>query len=433
MLYFLYDIAWLLVLPFVLLAALTRTMRGKRRREGLGERFGFIPPEKLASLAGYEVIWVHSVSVGETIAAKPLIKAVRQKFPDHRIVLSNVTETGHEIAAGLADVDLAIYFPFDISFIVARALRAIKPSCLVIIETEIWPNLLRAARRGGIPVLLANGRISDRSFGRYMKFAWAFRRILPDFVALCMQSAEDASRIEAMGAPDANVHVTGNLKYDIPFLAPTPELKGTLRKKYALSLELPVFIAASTHRGEEELMTDAYLKILSQGAELTMVLVPRHPERAAEVSGILAGRGIPCRLRSTLGTEPEPLRNGEVLLVDTIGELMDLYSASDIAFVGGSLVTVGGHNVLEPLSRKLPVLFGPHMHNFREISGLLLDRDGGLRVMDAEQLAQALWKLLTEPARRRQLADNGARLLTENSGATERHVAIMAGLVNREG
>lgn len=432
MLYFLYDIAWLLALPFIILAALTRTMRGKRRREGFGERFGFIAPGKLAPLAGHEVIWIHAVSVGEAIAAKPLIKAIRQKFPEHKIVLSNVTETGHEIAAGIADVDLAIYFPFDLSFIVARALRAIKPCCVVIVETEIWPNLLRTARRMGVPVMLANGRISDRSFNRYMKLEWAFRHILPDFAALCMQSAEDARRIAAMGAPAADVHVTGNLKYDIPVLSPSAGQRRALRQRYGLPADLPVFIAASTHQGEEEQVADAYRKILSGGAALTMVLVPRHPERAPDVSAMLAGRGIICRLRSTLSAEPEPLRVGEVLLVDTIGELMDLYSASDMAFVGGSLVPVGGHNVLEPASCKLPVLFGPHMHNFREISQLLLARDGAVQVADAEELAETLRSMLTDPVRCRVLGENAAGLLTENAGATGSHLDIMAALMKRE-
>ncbi|MBI1921513.1 MAG: 3-deoxy-D-manno-octulosonic acid transferase [Geobacter sp.] len=433
MLYFLYDIVWLLALPFIILAALTRTMRGKRRREGLGERFGFIAPEKLTLLAGHKVIWLHAVSVGETIAAKPLIKAIRQKFPNHRIVLSNVTETGHEIAAGLADIDIPFYFPFDLSLFAGRALRSVNPSCIVVVETEIWPNFLHAANRMGIPVMLANGRISDRSFGRYMKFARVFRRILPDFAALCMQTAEDARRIRAMGAPAESVHAVGNLKYDIPLRLPAEEKKGSLRRKYGLPARMPVFIAASTHKGEEEHVADAYRKLLSDGAELTLTLVPRHPERAGEVVSILAGRGITCRLRSALGAEPEPLRVGEALLVDTIGELMDLYSASDIAFVGGSFMPVGGHNVLEPASCMLPVLFGPYMHNFREISELLLARGGAIRVADADELAQALHSLLTNPARCQVLGENGARLLTENAGATERHLEIMASLMRSEG
>lgn len=428
MLYFLYDIAWVLALPFILLAALTRTMRGKRRREGIGERLGAIAPEKLAPLAGQEVVWVHAVSVGETIAAKPLLAAIRKRFPGHGIVLSNVTETGHEIAAGLADIDLAIYFPFDISFIVARTLRALKPSCIVIVETEIWPNLLRAARRAGVPVMLANGRISDRSFKGYTRFSRALRRVFPDFAALCMQSTEDARRIVAMGASSATVHVAGNLKYDIPFQQPAPETKQELRKKYSLPAGLPVFIAASTHHGEEEQVADAFRKLIAEGVTVSLVLVPRHPERAEEVSAILAARGIPFRLRSALGAGPAALREGEALLVDTIGEMMDLYGASDLAFVGGSFVPVGGHNVLEPVSRGLPVLFGPHMHNFREISGLLLERNGAIQVADGAQLAQVLRSLLAEPSRCRRLAENGAGLLAENTGATERHLEIMAGL-----
>lgn len=431
MLYIIYDILLIIATPVILLFAFTRTLRGKRRREGMAERFGFISTAKLATLSGCETIWVHAVSVGETIAVKSLLKAIKERFPDKKIVLSNVTETGHGVARTIADVDLCIYFPFDYGMAARRALRLINPSLVVVVETEIWPNFMRNARRLGIPSLLVNGRISDRSFERYMKLSWAFRRILSDFSGLCMQTAEDARRIIAMGAPGGQVFVTRNLKYDLPIAVTTPERKRELISLYHLPGNVPVFTAGSTHPGEEETVVAAYRSLISRGRECFLILVPRHPERAAAVGEMLGREGVAHVRLSALGGGSTPLRPGDVLLVDTIGELMKLYAVSDVVFVGGSFVPVGGHNVLEPASLGVPVLFGPHMSNFREIARLVLKHEGGMQVVDGDGLAAALDTLLGDGALRARIGANGARILQENSGATARHMEIIASLVEQ--
>lgn len=428
MLYIIYDICWFLALPFILVFALTRSMRGKRRREGVRERLGFLPPKKTAPLADGP-IWVHAVSVGETIAVKPLLAALKERFPHKKIVLSHVTETGRGVADEVAEADLCLYFPFDLPCAVKSVLENVKPSLIVIVETEIWPNFLKTARRMDIPAVLVNGRISDRSFARYMKFGWVFKRVLGDFAAICAQSAEDARRLTAIGAPAAIVHETGNLKYDIPVTSVTPERGAGLREKYGIPSGALVITAGSTHNGEEGLLINAYRQLLAERNDLFMVVVPRHPERVGGVVELLRSEGLRFALRSELDGEVSPFRAGEVLLVDTIGELMEFYALSDVVFVGGSLVPVGGHNALEPVSLGKPVIFGQYMHNFREISELLMACGAALGVQDGEELVAALRTLIADGERRAEAAGNGSRFLEAGRGSTKRHLEIIASLL----
>ncbi|HEX9022480.1 MAG TPA: 3-deoxy-D-manno-octulosonic acid transferase, partial [Geobacteraceae bacterium] len=364
--YLLYDIALFLATPLIFVYDVVRAWRRGKRREGIGERLGLYDTGLVTALAGQKTVWVHAVSVGETIAVKPLLKAIRETIPGIRIVLSNVTETGRSIAEKTAEVDHCIYFPFDYHFTARRALAQVRPALVIVVETEIWPNFLRSARELGIPTLLVNGRISDRSFGRYLALKRFFRPVLENVSAFCMQSAEDARRIVAMGADPDRVHVSGNLKYDIPAGAPTSAEKSKMRSAFRISDWIRVVTAGSTHAGEEELLLAAYQRLLTKGIECFLVLVPRHPERAGQVAGIIENFGMKYTLRSALDRRTEEFRPGEVLLVDTVGELMRFYAIADQVFVGGSLVATGGHNILEPASLGVSVLFGPHMHNFRE-------------------------------------------------------------------
>jgi 3-deoxy-D-manno-octulosonic-acid transferase len=364
------------------------------------------------------------------MAVRPLLKALKARYPEKKIVLSTVTETGRSIAENLSDVDVCIYFPFDFGFAVRRMLQAVRPSLIVVVETEIWPNFLRYAHRSEIPTVLANGRISDKSFGGYLRFSWAFRPVLENFDALCMQTDVDARRIIEIGASPAKVHVAKNLKYDIPVLSISEERKRAVLATYHLPEGMPVLTAGSTHQGEEEAVLTAYRTLVNEGWEFLLVLVPRHPERAEEVAKLAEQFGIPCVRRSQLGAQSEMFTFGEVLLVDTVGELMDIYAISDLVFVGGSLVAVGGHNLLEPASLAVPVIFGPHMNNFREIATLILHHHGGIQVQDAAMLAQTLRQLLDSPGERLRLGENGARILTENRGSTERHMEIISSVVS---
>jgi 3-deoxy-D-manno-octulosonic-acid transferase len=428
----LYNIILWLAMPFIISYHLYRSV-SRGRKPAFAERFGSIPKERLVGLEGGKTIWVHAVSVGETIAVKPLLKALKESFPGIRIVLSNVTETGRSIAEKTAGIDHCIYFPFDYRFAVARALKQVRPILVVIVETEIWPNFLRVTREMGIPALLVNGRISDRSFGRYLAMERFFRPVLANLAAFCMQTAEDARRIITIGAEPGRVHVTGNLKYDIPVNAPTDEKKRELRGIWKIPDGIMVITAGSTHAGEEETLLSAYRQLLAGGRECFLVLAPRHPERGSEVAELIRNCGMSFTVRSALDRREGLFIPGEVLLVDTVGELMRFYAVSDLVFVGGSLVATGGHNILEPASLGVPVLFGPHMHNFRESATLLLACGGGLQVGNAKELTAALQSLLDDETKRRSTGQNGMGLLLENSGATEMQMEVIRKLVKGEG
>jgi 3-deoxy-D-manno-octulosonic-acid transferase len=423
--YFLYDLILFLATPVIIGFHLYRSLK-RGRHAALVERFGSLKNAERAKIAGYDTIWVHAVSVGETIAAKSLLKSLKERFPEKKIVLSSVTETGRSIAVKLEEVDLCIYFPFDYGFAVRKTLSAINPSCIIIVETEIWPNFLRFAGYRKIPVILVNGRISDRSFKKYKQFRWLFRRFLANISAFCMQSEEDARRIIEIGAPPGRVNNAKNLKYDIILSRFSPEKCREMREEYHIPPEISVLTAGSTHQGEEEIVINAYNTLIHENRKLLLVLAPRHPERAAKVIEILQRQGVSCTLRSDLDERSGTLRNGEVLLLDTVGELMRFYALSDLVFVGGSLVPVGGHNVLEPSSLRKPVLFGPHMSNFKEIVSLVLKYGGGVQVADGRELEAAVRSLLDDEMKRNEIGSNGKKLLEENSGATKRHMEIIA-------
>lgn len=390
------------------------------------ERFGFIPQDKLAVIAGRPVVWLHAVSVGEIIAARPLLKELRSHYPGHAIVVSNTTETGRSAASGFAEIDLCLYFPFDFYPSVRAMLNSVSPRIIIIMETEIWPNFTREARRREIPVVLANGRISDRSFSGYLRFSWFFRNALELFSRLCMQTNVDSQRITAIGAPGDRVITTGNLKYDIPFRQIGDDEKKKLRSQYAIPDDSTVITAASTHAGEEQHVISAYQNLLKTDSNLFLVLVPRHPERSAEVAALLERSGIRFQKRTAL-KETELLPKGTVLLVDTVGEMMNLYALSDIAFVGGSLVPTGGHNLLEPASLGVACLFGPHMSNFREIAALVLKYDAGIQVEAAQELAGACRDLIVNNVKRQLIGQNGLKMMADNGGATKKHMEIIAG------
>jgi len=415
-------------MPFIVSYHLYRSV-SRGRKPAFAERFGSIPKERLAGLERGKTVWVHAVSVGETIAAKPLLKALKISFPGIRIVLSNVTETGRSIAEKTAEVDHCVYFPFDYVFTAKRALKQVSPMLVIVVETEIWPNFLRSAKRLGIPAVLVNGRISDRSFGRYLRFRWFFRPVLSNFTSICMQTAEDARRIIAIGAEPARVHVAGNLKFDITVTAPSLEKKSALRAGYRIPGGVKIITAGSTHAGEEETVLSAYQRLLTKGREFFLVLAPRHPERAGQVAEILGSFGFKFTLRSSLEQREEEFRPGEVLLVDTVGELMGLYSISDLVFIGGSFAQTGGHNILEPASLGVPVLFGPHMHNFRESAALLLACGGGYQAKDGEELTTLITRLLDDPVERQAMGTNGMRCLLENGGATDMQMEVIKKIV----
>jgi len=425
MFFLIYNIISIFLLIPVICYHLYRSV-SRGRPPAFAERFGFVPAAELAKIGGRPVIWLHAVSVGESIAARPLLKALRTRYPDHAILVSNTTETGRGIASSFQEKDLCIYFPFDFLPAVCHALNTIKPEIVIIMETEIWPNFTREADCRSIPVILANGRISDRSFKRYLAFSWFFRHALQLFSMLCMQTDTDRERIIAIGAPTERTVRSGNLKYDIPFRHVSEEEKSALRKGYSIPDGLTVITAGSTHPGEEELVLKTYQELLRTRDDLFLVLVPRHPERADTVANMLERGKFAYQRRTTLNAGSSGrFSSGEVLLVDTVGELMGFYALSDAVFVGGSLVPTGGHNLLEPASVGVATVFGPHMTNFREIAGLVLQYGAGIQADTPEGFTESCRALVASPELRRVLGQNGLKLMRDNGGATKHHMDII--------
>lgn len=419
MMLFLYNLILLVSLPFLSLLLLV-----PRHRRGLKARSGF-PPRVPAD--GRRTVWFHAVSVGEVMAAAPLVEAYRRRWPSDRIVVTTVTATGQQVArSSLGSADLITYFPFDFPCSVARSIDRLAPSCIVLLETEIWPNFLRAVRRRLIPVVLANGRISDRSFRRYRKVSLFLRRILDLPCRFMMQTDQDAERIIRLGAPRERVVVFGNVKYDRAS-ASRNESAARLKEILRADGKPAVFLAGSTHAGEEEIVLAAWDRVRRMVPGLRLVLAPRHPERVPSVETLARGMGLAsCRwseVREGGSVPPEAF-----VLVDTVGDLAGLYEAADVSFVGGSLVPAGGHNLLEPAGAGTPILVGPHTENFREIADLLV-AEGAASVVGPDGLARGLEELLRDETKRRSMGEAGRRVVAMNAGAAKRTIDLLGELI----
>jgi len=429
--YFLYNLILLIITPFIVAYHTYRSI-SRGRPPALMQRFGWIDANVLSMLNGQRPILIHAVSVGETIAVKPLLVALKSKYPDKLLILSNMTETGRGVAKSIKEIDGCIYFPFDYTFAVSRLLKSINPSLVIIVETELWPNFLRQSSKRQLPVMIVNGRISDRSYSRYLRLKRFFSPVLENVTAFCMQSSSDADRIKAIGVAADSVTVTRNLKFDIPVSKHTDKELAAIRSRFRIRDSLQVITAGSTHQGEDEQVLEAFTRMVMENANVMLILVPRHPERTGDVGDILKRRKISYQKRSLLSENSGFLQPGEVLLVDTIGELLSLYAISDVVFVGGSLVPTGGHNLLEPASLGRPVLFGSNMSNFREIAAMTLDYGAGIQIDSADDLAKISSALLEDEEHRQRMGENGRRLLAEQGGATELNMAEIGKLLQGE-
>jgi len=371
-----------------------------------------------AAPVGGASAWIHAVSVGEAIAAQPLVDALQRAYPELRIVVSTVTVTGARVVRErYAGIATHRYFPLDVPGAVRRVLNAIDPVFLICMETELWPNVLRIASRRGVPVMIANGRLSDRSFHRYRLARPLLKAMLDDVTVFAMQSEEDARRMIALGAAPERVFVTGNLKHE-----PLPDAVGIVdlwRRLLALAPDQRVWIAGSTHGGEDDAVLAAHAAARAEHPGLVLVLAPRHPERVSDVVRAIRARGWQAVRRSEL---PRGSIGDAVIVLDTVGELAQLYAVADVVFVGGSLVPVGGHNMLEPALRRKPVLFGPHTTNFREVASLLVESGGAVIVRDERELAGELRRLLADPGLRDKMGAAG------QEAAASRHGAVSATL-----
>jgi 3-deoxy-D-manno-octulosonic-acid transferase len=413
-------LALVLGLPYWLLAMATN---GKYR-EGLSERLGWVPG-RLREGDARKTIWVHAVSVGEVLAASRLVNELSACAPQYRVLLSTTTRTGQRLARERTGANHAFYFPLDFPWIVRRYLRVLDPVLLVLVETELWPNLLTACRQNGIPVAVVNGRISDRSLPRYMRLRRLWKGILSGVSIFLAQSQEDVKRIKAIGAPPGRVSFAGNLKFDVRSAEPAP-ITTTLREK--LPTGTRVLVCGSTLEGEEEILLDAFHQLLKTIPDCVMILAPRHPERFGRVVQLMKNRHELCVRRSNWMKRPAKIKPGTVILLDSIGELASVYALASVAFVGGSLVPAGGHNPLEPAQFAVPVVMGNHYANFRAIIDTLLQAEA-LKLATTETLVPMLENLLTDEEAANALGVRALEVFHHESGATGRAVTALLGLL----
>jgi 3-deoxy-D-manno-octulosonic-acid transferase len=397
---------------------LLRMATTNKYREGLGERLGKVPAWLRSQCAERPVIWLHAVSVGEVLAVSRLIEELDKKLPELQVLISTTTRTGQRLARERFGSNRVFYCPLDLPWAVKAYLDAIRPRLLVLAETEFWPNLLHGCFRRQIPVAVVNARISDRSWPRYRMLRWFWQPRLSRLSRVLAQSAPDAERLRSIGCQPERVTVAGNLKFDVRV---AQEAEATRLLK-ALGPGLRYVVAGSTLEGEEIALLEAWPKLQEADSHLAMVLAPRHPERFAGVAGLLGRSGFEWNERSFWKGRPkeqvELLSAGQIILLDTIGELASVYSISAVAFVGGSLFPAGGHNPLEPAQFGVPIVMGPHYANFRAITEDLIAHDA-IRIAPEEELAGALVDLLSDQAMAVALGERAKRVFDAQAGATE--------------
>lgn len=414
-----YDLIFLIVAIFFLPIYLFR----KKFHRGFLSRLGFLPK-------GLELdrpIWVHAVSVGEAMAIRTLVEQLRNIYPNKRFVISTVTPTGNKIAKSIArDGDFVTYLPLDFSFIVKRVIGKIDPSVFIIAETEIWPNLISYLYKKNIPIITVNGRISDSSFKDYLIIKFLLKPILNKISYFCVQTESDLNRFKSLGVQDAKIKVTGNMKFDIADYTGKKYANYTdLRKKLGLKNEDKIFIAASTHPGEEEIILNVYKELWKEFPDLNLLVAPRHPERSKDIAKIASKFGFCSKFISSLPSQSPACVTKSVFILDVIGQLMNFYGIADIVFVGGSLVKKGGHNILEPASLAKLIIFGPYMFNFRDIADLFLSNKAAILVNNQEEIRAKIANLLSNPSIAAGFGENARQLIQQNQGATARNIEFI--------
>ena len=427
--YLAYSLLTLAVFVFVSPYFVYQAIRYNKYIGSLSQRLGYLPIS--FNMDGEESIWIHAVSVGEALTARALAAELKARYPRLRLFLSTTTIAGQQVARrSLQHVDAVFYFPFDWTLIVRRTLNLVKPRLFIMMETEIWPNLLHECRRRGIKSVMINGRISSRSYPRYRIVRPFFRRVLADVDRFCMQSEESARRLIDLGADAARVTVTGSLKFD-SLEMPAATAHGKPRERvlrfFRLSPHRTVLVAGSTMRGEEAAVLRAFGRIKAKSPGAMAILAPRQPERFGEVERLAREAGFVTVNRSDLPIDVEP--RADVIVLDTIGELAQLYQLATAVFVGGSLADHGGHNILEPAVFGKPIVFGPHMQNFKEIADTFLANGAAVQVGSDAELDETLIALATDPVRRARLGAAARALVEANRGAKGKTLAVIADLM----
>lgn len=420
MLRFVYATLTYLLTPWLLLHLYWRSLSNPPYRERIGERFG----RSGIQLPGPS-IWVHAVSVGEVQAAATLVRSLLERYPDRQLVLTTMTPTGSQRARDLfGDEVVHSYVPYDLASAVRRFFDRMRPCLVLIIETEIWPNLFRECGLREIPLVLASARVSVKSVGRYRRLVGLFRETLSHGIVIAAQSEADAGRFESLGANPERIHVTGNLKFDFHLDPRIPAAGKAFREENAP--RRPVWIAASTHDGEEQSVLAAHVKVLAQIPDALLLIVPRHPERFQLVAGLVGRAGLTCVSRSS---KQRCTAATNVFLGDSMGELMMFYAAADVAFVAGSLAPIGGHNLLEPAALGLPVLTGPYTFNAADIAKLLIDDGSTTVIHDADELAGEVIELLRDERTRDLRGGAGRQVIENNRGTLERLLELVDPLI----
>jgi 3-deoxy-D-manno-octulosonic-acid transferase len=412
-----YSCLFYLLIPFVFIRLWWRSRKAKDYGKRWHERFALqdIPKEWQHGL------WVHAVSVGEVMAAVPLVKAVHQQYPDLPVLVTTMTPTGSaRVKANFDDSVYHCYIPYDLPSVVRRFLQRAKPRALMLLETELWPNILHQCKQNNIPVMLANARLSQKSFLGYHRFAGVAKQMLDNIAVLAAHAKPDAARFIELGMDPAKVTVTGSIKFELKVSASILEKAEVLRKM--LGSQRPIWIAASTHVGEEEQLLAAQQQVLAQIPEALLILTPRHPERFDDVYQLAVKQGFKVQRRSA---HEACAPDTQVFIGDTMGELMLFFAAIDVAFLGGSLVEHGGHNLLEPASLGVATIIGPSTFNFSEITKMLVDAGATLSVPDSDALATSVVKLLQSSNERFDMGERGRTVIDQNKGALGAHLALL--------
>ncbi len=418
---FLYTLLFYVALPFIMLRLLWRARKNPGYAKHISQRLGFF--SKAIEQNG---IWIHAVSMGETIAATPLIKALQKQYPNIPIVITNTTPTGAERAnINFGDSVTQLYFPYDVPCVLQRFLAAVKPRCLIMIETELWPNLFHCCAQKNVPVFIANARLSARSAKGYQRISALIKPMLQCVTSMAVQTQAEAERFIKLGLAADRIQVTGSIKFDLEIAADLFERSKQLRAQ--LGNDRPVWIAASTHEGEEEKVLEAFAEVKKQIPNILLMLVPRHPERFGRVADLCKQRNYKIVLRSEkINCNNET----DIFVGDTLGELLLFYGAADIAFVGGSLVPVGGHNPLEPAAMGVPIIMGPKLFNFLQISEQLQQAGAMLKVENTNELAQQVITLLQNSNKREHMGVAAQQFVAQNRGALAKHLVLIEKIVN---
>ncbi len=431
--FLIYNIVVLFILPLAIAFLAIQLIIYRRYRESVIPRLGFLPHALKKSCQQDPVFWIHAVSVGEVMVAVPLVKRLRQSYPQGRLLVSTVTQTGQATAfQKILEADQIFYFPYDLPWIVGRVIRKMKPSVFIFLETEIWPNFLFALAHEGIPAVMVNGRLSSGSYKGYSLLLPFFRKVLETVNLFSVQTDLDRQRLIALGVDSRKVVKTGNMKYDQAIVSSSEDSED-IKKGLKLSTSCHLIVAGSTHEGEEEVMIACYQKLVQSYPGTRLMLAPRHLDRLERIEGFIHRQGfMPVRKTKMESAAFSVLPSDAIILLDTLGELQCLYSIASLVFVGGSLVPIGGHNVLEPAACAKPILFGPHMENFKEIAQYLVEQQAACQVPNVDQLFERMVWLTENPTQAAVMGRKAREVVLEQQGVVEKNLNLIQNVLGQK-